>query len=165
MLTPSLAVLAATLLAAPTPRPMSDAARLPQPPATAADSALAVVRQLFDGMRAGDSSVVRRVFHPGATMMTSMTRNGAGVIQRGTIDDFAKAIGTPHAEVYDERLFNPKVQVDGGLASIWVEYSFWRGSTFSHCGIDAFQLARQGSEWKIIAIADTRRTDGCNKGS
>jgi hypothetical protein len=45
-----------------------------------------------------------------------------------------------------------------------VEYSFWLGTTFSHCGIDAFQLARLGSEWKIIAIADTRRTDGCNKG-
>jgi hypothetical protein len=135
-----------------------------QPPATPADSALAVVKQLFDGMRAGDSTVVRRVFHPSASMITSVVRNGASTVQRSTVDDFAKAVGTPHAEVWDERLFNPRVDIDGGLASVWVEYSFWRGATFSHCGIDAFQLARVGSEWKIMAIADTRRTDGCNKG-
>lgn len=152
MITPLLALLVAA--AAPPPAPV-----------TAADSAMAVVRQLFDGMRAGDSSVVRRVFHPAAALMTSVTRNGAGLIQRSTVDDFAKAVGTPHAEVWDERLFKPVVHVDGGLASVWVEYSFWRGSTFSHCGIDALQLARLGSEWKIIAIADTRRTDGCNVGS
>jgi hypothetical protein len=152
MLTPLVALLLSVAPLPPTPLP------------TPADSVLAVVKQLFDGMRAGDSSVVRRVFHPNATLMTSITRNGMGVIQRSTVDDFAKSVGTPHPAVYDERLFNPKVEIDGGLASVWVEYSFWLGTTFSHCGIDAFQLARLGSEWKIIAIADTRRTDGCNKG-
>ncbi|MCU0649636.1 MAG: nuclear transport factor 2 family protein [Gemmatimonadaceae bacterium] len=138
------------------------AAPVPTQPPTPADSALAVVKALFDGMRAGDSSVVRRVFHPNASLFTSLTRGGAGVVQQTTIDAFAKSVGSPHPEVFDERLFNPVVHVDGGLASVWVEYSFFVGKTFSHCGIDAFQLARDGATWKIIAIADTRRREGCN---
>ncbi|MCU0634448.1 MAG: nuclear transport factor 2 family protein [Gemmatimonadaceae bacterium] len=132
-----------------------------QPPATAADSALAVVQQLFDGMRAGDSSVVRRAFHPSASLFTAAVRNGASVVQQTTIDAFARSVGSPHPEVLDERLYQPVVHVDGGLASIWVEYSFFLGKTFSHCGIDAFHLARTGSEWKIISIVDTRRREGC----
>jgi hypothetical protein len=141
------------------------ASAISAPSTTPADSALAVVRLLFDGMRAGDSSMVRRAFHPSASLMTTAVRNGVSMVQRTALDDFAKAVGTPHAEVWDERIFNPRIEVDGGLANVWVEYSFWRGSTFSHCGFDAFQLARVGSEWKIIALADTRRPDGCNKGS
>ena len=57
----------------------------------------------------------------------------------------------------------PIVQVDGNLASVWVEYSFYIGPRLSHCGVDAFQLARDASGWKIVAIADTRRRLGCSE--
>jgi hypothetical protein len=33
-------------------------------------------------------------------------------------------------------------ELDGPLASVWAEYSFYAGEKFSHCGIDAFQLAQ-----------------------
>ncbi len=147
-----LAALAATTAAA-------QPARTP-----AGDSALAVVTRLFDGMRAGDSSVVRAVFHPAATLVTTLERNGVADVQVTPIDAFVRAVGTPHAEVWDERIFDPVVQVDGGLATVWVAYTFWRGSTMSHCGVDAVHLARVGPAWKIIALADTRRRTGCNTG-
>jgi hypothetical protein len=134
-----------------------------RPPA--ADSALGVVRRLFDGMRAGDSARVRAVFHPTASLVTTLERNGAADVQVTPIDAFVRAVGTPHAEVWDERIFDPVVQVDGGLATVWVQYTFWRGSTMSHCGVDAVHLARIGSDWRIIALADTRRRTGCNMGS
>ena len=39
--------------------------------------------------------------------------------------------------------------------------SFYVGDDMSHCGEDAFQLARTNVGWKIIAIADTRRNEEC----
>jgi hypothetical protein len=40
-----------------------------------------------------------------------------------------------------------------------MSYNFYVGSRLDHCGEDAFQLARTPGGWKIIAIADTQRSD------
>ncbi|MBA3344273.1 MAG: hypothetical protein H0T44_03070 [Gemmatimonadales bacterium] len=31
----------------------------------------------------------------------------------------------------------------------------------SHCGVDAFQIAKSGGAWRIIGLTDTRRSEGC----
>ncbi len=72
-----------------------------------------------------------------------------------------RAVGTPHAEVWDERLRNTAVRVDGPLASVWTEYAFYAGPRFSHCGVDARQLARTAAGWRIVALVDTRQRTGC----
>lgn len=137
------------------------------PPAHAQDAAadkspvLAVVRRLFDGMRAGDSAAVRATFHPQALLASAAVRNGTPVFQVDTVDAFVRAVGSPHEQVWDERTRNERVEIDGPLASVWAEYSFYAGKKFSHCGIDAFQLARDGEVWRIVALTDTRRRDGC----
>jgi hypothetical protein len=135
--------------------------------ASAAESVaqMAVVTELFDAMRAGDSARVRAVFHPQMVAMVSsdVGRDGVARVRMTPVDAFVKSIGTPHAEVYDERLFNPRVLIDGTLASVWVDYSFYLGRTFSHCGVDIFQLAKVGEVWKIVALSDTRRMTGCTK--
>ncbi|MEM9869076.1 MAG: nuclear transport factor 2 family protein, partial [Bacteroidota bacterium] len=33
--------------------------------------------------------------------------------------------------------------------------------TFSHCGINSFQMVNFGGEWKIIYLIDTRGKEGC----
>lgn len=122
---------------------------------------MAVVTRLFDGMRAGDSAVVRSVFHPKAQLSTAVVRQGTPSVEFEGIDGFITAVGTPHAEVWDERIKNPQVLIDGTFATVWVDYGFYLGGKFSHCGVDAFQLAKVGTDWKIIALADTRRRQGC----
>jgi hypothetical protein len=122
---------------------------------------LAVVRRLFEGMRAGDSAAVRATFHPQAMLGTARVRNGVAVFDVDTVDAFVRAVGTPHSVVWDERIRKTRVELDGPLASVWAEYSFYAGPKFSHCGIDAFQLARDGEAWRIVALTDTRRRDGC----
>ena len=122
---------------------------------------MAVVTRLFDGMRAGDSAVVRSVFHPKAQLSTAVVRQGTPSVEFEGIDGFITAVGTPHAEVWDERIKNPQVLIDGTFATVWVDYGFYLGGKFSHCGVDAFQLAKVGTDWKIIALADTRRQQGC----
>jgi len=124
---------------------------------------MAVVQTLFDGMRAGDSAMVRAVFDPRVRMIMVESRNGGS---RTTValgaDNFAKAVGTPHADIWDERIANERVEIDGDLASVWVDYAFFAGPKFSHCGVDHFLLARnEAGQWRILELADTRRTTGC----
>ncbi len=132
-----------------------------QKPAGDRDTVLAVVKQLFDGMRARDADAVRALFHPSAQLFSSTIRDGEPSVSVVPIERFISSIGRPGPEVNDERTRNEIVHVDGTLASVWAEYGFYRGTTFSHCGIDAFQLAKDADGWKIISIADTRRTDDC----
>jgi hypothetical protein len=122
---------------------------------------LATVERLFDGMRKGDSAVVRSTFHPDAFLATAVARDGRPAVRIDTLDAFIRAVGTPHEDVWDERLGKTEVRLDGTLATVWTEYVFYAGPKFSHCGVDAFQLARTEEGWRIIALTDTRRREGC----
>lgn len=134
-------------------------------PADDSRNVMAVVTRLFDGMRKGDSTMVRSVFDPRVRMITVDQRNGVPRISVSMgADNFAKAVGTPHADVWDERITNPKVDIDGSLAAVWVDYAFFAGTKFSHCGVDHFLLTRSDAGvWTILELSDTRRTTGCEQ--
>ena len=68
-----------------------------------------------------------------------------------------KAVGTPHKEQWDERIYDVKIQVDGPLATAWTPYKFYFGENFSHCGVNAFTLIKTDDGWKISGITDKRR--------
>ena len=122
------------------------------------DAAYAVVKTLFDGMRARDTAAMRAAFVPNAVMQ-SITPTG---VKSDGIEGWLRSIGGAAAgTVIDERLANPVVQVDGNLASIWVDYWLFVGERFSHCGVDAVLLAKQDGAWKIFSVVDTRRREGC----
>jgi hypothetical protein len=123
---------------------------------------MAVVEAMFDAMRAGDSAAMRAVLHPGATGASVSVREGAPALTREeSLDGFVQAVGTPHEEVCDERIWDAEVRVDGNLATAWMKYAFYLGEQFSHCGVDAFQLFKGEGGWKVFHIADTRQREGC----
>ena len=117
-----------------------------------------VVTRLFDAMRTRDTTTMRALFVPNASMQS--LRDTAVTFDKidGWIAGVARA---PQGVVLDERLGPQTVRVDGNLATVWVDYWFYVGPRFSHCGVDAFQLARIGGAWKIFSVVDTRRTAGC----
>jgi hypothetical protein len=78
-----------------------------------------------------------------------------------TGNDFVRVAGQPGGPVYDEPIRNPRVQVDGDLATVWAEYQVRQQGTVSHCGFDAFHLARLNGRWKILNVSDTFRREGC----
>ncbi|WP_284348875.1 nuclear transport factor 2 family protein [Roseisolibacter agri] len=157
------ASLLATLLAAAPLAAQAPAAAAPTfDPAADRAAALAVVKRLFDAMRAGDSATVRAVFHPQALLSSALVgRDGTPQVRVDSLASFVRAVGTPHAEVWDERISGEIVQVDGPMATVWTRYAFYAGTKFSHCGVDAFTLARTGTEWRILALTDTRQRTGC----
>jgi hypothetical protein len=123
-----------------------------------------VIITMFDGMREGDSAKVNSVFRKDVRMFSAYRKNtGESVLHEGKLSEFLKAIGTAHDEIWDEKIYNTSIQIDGDIAQVWTEYSFYIGETFSHCGVDAFQLVRENSKWLIINLMDTRRKEDCTK--
>lgn len=119
------------------------------------------VNDLFDAMRAADSAGVRAAFHPDATLQ-SVTRedDGEGYMLGATpVEAFVQGVGGDHP-VYDEQISDLQIQVDEGLATAWMNYSFYMGDEFSHCGVNAFQYVLTDEGWKILHVTDTRRK-GC----
>jgi hypothetical protein len=151
-------ILAATLGAA-----LGPSAAQAQGTSNAERDVMAVVDKLFDSMRARDTAALRSVFAPGALLGSIETTNGVSSLKRDAegVDGFAKALGRPSNVVWDERIAHPVVRVDGDLAMVWVDYTFYAGERKSHCGVDAFQLVKGAQGWKIETLMDTRRREGC----
>lgn len=123
---------------------------------------MGAVNMLFDGMRAGDSTMLRKAFLPTCTL-TSISKNAADslVTRKSDIAGFIKAVGTPHNDKWDEQIYNVKISVDRPMAIVWAPYKFYLGEKFSHCGVNVFTLIETKTGWKISDITDTRRKDTC----
>lgn len=130
------------------------------PAQTPEDRVLEVVERLFDGMRSGDTTLMRSTFHPEVRLFTTGTRDGVPVATEVPVSRWLEGVASSES-VLDERLHNPEVRVSGGLASVWTFYTLRADGEPSHCGYDDFQLVLTGEGWKILQIADTRQRDHC----
>ncbi|CAA9285663.1 MAG: hypothetical protein AVDCRST_MAG95-3628 [uncultured Adhaeribacter sp.] len=139
-------------------RPASE--NIPPPDRQAIEN---TVRQLFNGMRAADSTAMKAVLAPTVRLLSVAANKEGQVVPRETsIRQFLRAVSQPQFQVLDERIWNIKVQQDGDFATLWCDYAFYLGDRFSHCGVDAFALYRSAGVWKIFSIIDTRRQAPCN---
>jgi hypothetical protein len=122
-----------------------------------------VVDHLFTGMISGDSAMVRSVFLKDNSFYTIYKNAKDSVIVRsdGDAGAFIKAVGTPHNEKWDERIYDVNIKVDRPMAIVWAPYKFYLGKTFSHCGVNVFTLIQTTNGWKIKEITDTRRKTDC----
>ncbi len=130
------------------------------PPSPADPAILKTVERFFDAMRARDTVTLRTLVDSSARLVTALTRDGKPAVRSAGIQRFIQSVGGAQ-QLLDERIFEPEVRQDGNLATVWTRYAFYLGGTLSHCGYDAFQLARTEAGWKVVAIADTQRREGC----
>lgn len=119
------------------------------------------VNNLFTGMKTSDSTLTRTAFAEGALMQTIVAKEGKVTVKTESVNGFIKVVGSPHKEIYDERIVFTKILIDGPLASVWTDYKFYVGDKFSHCGVNSFQLVKGDKGWQIIYIVDTRRKENC----
>ena len=120
------------------------------------------IMTMFNGMRKGDSTMVHSAFADKAIMQSiDKDRAGKMAVRDGGLKGFLNAVGTPHDQVWDERIEFGNILIDGPMASVWTPYEFYLGDNFSHCGVNSFQLFKGEKGWKIIYIVDTRRKEDC----
>jgi hypothetical protein len=134
------------------------------PPAARAqnDSAqvLTVVRQLFDGMRASDSAMVRSTMSSIIRFAEVNDRAAPPRIEADSVNDWLSAVARSNHR-WDEQIYDVQMRIDGNLAQVWAPYTFYLDKKVSHCGVDALQLLKDSGGWKITQLADTRRRDNC----
>jgi hypothetical protein len=122
-----------------------------------------VISTLFEGMKAKDGTKVKELFHTDASMQTVLAGENGASLGSNSVSDFITRISTtPEGTVLDERILEYEIKVDGQMASAWTPYEFYVSDTFSHCGVNSFQLIKTSDGWKITYVIDTRRKEGCN---
>jgi len=124
----------------------------------------AVIKSLFDGMRAKNAEQVAAAFSADAIMQTIISKPEGNSVGTNSVGDFAKRIGsTPSETQLDERISDYQIKVDGAMATAWTPYRFYLNGNFSHCGVNSFQLVKMADGWKIVYIIDTRRKEPCEE--
>ena len=121
-----------------------------------------VINQLFDGMRTTDSTKIRAVVYPSATLKTIfINKAGKPKLHSDSMEQFIKSTGSEHEGIYDEKIWSYDIKIDGNMATAWTEYTFYYNEDLLHCGVNAFELFKSEKGWKIIGITDTRRKNDC----
>jgi hypothetical protein len=122
---------------------------------------LQVVNSVFKAMHDRDTVLLKSAFDTSARLV-GVSRRGTPAVSLTTPSRFGAAIvGAKAGDVWNEKMVDPEVRIDGDVAQVWGYYTFHLNDTFSHCGIDAFMLLKVGGTWKITQLADTQRKEGC----
>lgn len=120
------------------------------------------IRSLFLAMETNDSTLAESVFYSNASLSTVIKDDDGNVkLRTSSTDKLVSAFGMPKENNWSEPIWNEQIKIDGELAQVWVEYAFYLGNEFSHCGADAFQLIKVDDNWKIFQLADSRRKTNC----
>jgi hypothetical protein len=116
------------------------------------------VTRLFDAMRARDTAALTRLLDSAGRLVTTFSEGGVPDMDVTSVRQFIDLTArVAPGKLLDERIETPEIRIEDNLATVWVKYRFYVDTTFSHCGIDAMQLAKTTNGWQIIALADTRR--------
>lgn len=126
------------------------------------DAVLGAIQGFMDALRMKDTVAL----HQHVDSLTRLTllrpaREGGTRVVVMTGAQFIRAVTQPGQPAIDEPIRNPVVHVSGDLASVWAEYQVRRDTTVTHCGFDAFHLARRDGRWKLLNVSDTYQQTGC----
>ena len=126
------------------------------------EAVLASIQGFMDALRSKDTAAMNQ--HVDSLTRITLIRPARGGGTRVvvlTAADFIHAVTQPNQPGIDEPIRNPVVHVSGDLATVWAEYQVRRDTTVTHCGFDAFHLARRDGRWKLLNISDTYQPTGC----
>jgi hypothetical protein len=152
----AIAIAIAALAAAAAPV----SAQTPQPPGRADTAAVtAAVLPFFDAMAKHDTVSLRAVLHPGTRFSIIQTGATPGAIATQLDTSFMRTLAT-RTELFEERMWSPRITIDGPLATLTTPYDFHLAGKWTHCGIDSFTLMQTRTGWRIVGVAYTvQRTD------
>lgn len=110
-----------------------------------ADSALAAISR-------NDFVALTDLMVDEATVVATVERDGIAQARVSTRAEWRARAPGPRLT---ERGWRPTVQLQAGIATVWLPYDFYLDGKWSHCGIDTFTLVKRGARWMIVTIAYT----------
>ncbi|MEY4461999.1 MAG: hypothetical protein RLY98_539 [Bacteroidota bacterium] len=117
-----------------------------------------VVVTFFKGFHAKDSITMKSVCAD-KMILQSISESSKGTqLKNDSAQDFFRSIATiPNTILFEEKLLDYSIQVDGAMAHVWTPYEFYLNNKLSHKGVNAFTLFKDNGLWKIVYLIDTRR--------
>jgi hypothetical protein len=127
------------------------------------DAVKKVVEGFFKAFHQQDSVAMKQFMGANVLLQTTgRNKEGKTQFRSQPIEKLYESIvSIPDSVSFEEKLTSWNIQVDRTMANAWVGYEFWYNNTFSHCGINSFQMVNFDGEWKIIYLIDTRGRAGC----
>lgn len=119
---------------------------------------LGVVNSLLDGINRQDAAAVHALGIDEAVLI-SLRHDEQGSPRIGFRKESETSFPEENRNMV-ERIWNPVVQIEGNIASVWAPFDFYLDGKFSHCGINAFHLLKIADDWKLSATTYTVVTDG-----
>ncbi len=118
------------------------------------------VNDVLAALGAHDGAALYQLFLPEASITAVMPD---GAVRTLTADEFIKR-NASSKEAIRERIWNLQVSVDSDVATVVAPYDFFREGKRSHCGVNAFTLAKSAAGWRVGGIFFTMRQTGCSDG-
>ena len=118
------------------------------------EAVMKVIQTFFDTMTVRDVEGARRIMVPDGRFYAMEMRKPTTELQSFTNEEYFGRLQRSK-QTNRERIWNPEVRVHGLIATVWAPYDFWTDGTFSHCGVDAFDLIKTADGWKISGGAFT----------
>jgi len=122
-----------------------------------------VIHDFFDAMRTKDTDTIRSHFYSSKTGMQIVGHTDSGVmLQNSDASRFIEGLNQSRKSgvIWDERIDNLDIFIDGRFATAIMDYGFFRDDEFSHCGSNVFSFIK-ANRWKVFSIIYSRRTEGC----
>ena len=117
------------------------------------------INALFDAMRAKDAQKLTAQFTTDAILHRAQKD---GTVTTTDIAKFAENVAKS-SRYLDEHLLAYEIHQSGNLASVWTPFVFYLDKKLSHCGINSFQLVKQGDSWKIHYLIDNAFQGDCEE--
>jgi len=117
-----------------------------------------VVVTFFKGFHAKDSITMKSVCADKMILQSISESSKVTQLKNDSAQDFFRSIATiPNTILFEEKLLDYSIQVDGAMAHVWTPYEFYVNNKLSHKGVNAFTLFKDNGLWKIVYLIDTRR--------
>ncbi|MDY8138930.1 nuclear transport factor 2 family protein [Aquimarina sp. 2201CG5-10] len=128
------------------------------------EGAKQTVIDFFEGFHKGDTIMMKKTMDNDMVLRTiAKTKEGEVKTFKTEVAKFVMAIhNRPAEQKWYEKILGYTINANDRIAQVWTPYEFYVNDNFSHCGVNTFQLFNDGTSWKIISIADTRKREGCN---
>lgn len=118
------------------------------------------VEQFFIAFHNKDTINLRKMAHENIVINSVSDKKNQSALQKSSYSAFLKQIASiPNTIVFLEKILDYKIQIDANLAHVWTPYEFYVNGKFSHKGVNSFILIKDGEEWKIVHLIDTRRKE------
>ena len=142
------------------PRPAEEPEAVPEMGGAESAEVAEVAEGLLVALSAGDTATLSRLLAPGATIYSVRDDAGGPSLRSVTREAFLESLGGEDQN-FLERMWDPKVQIQGRVAMVWTPYDFYLNGEFSHCGIDIFTMLKADEGWQVASITYNVVREGC----